>query len=160
MLLFYAFGMFDADAICTKVQCTARWADLTTLRRLLYATVQHTAAVRNLSEALMVLTGFMAQHQVHRSSTAQSSSTSSSNPSPSPTNAAEELLNANVLPHLMSPEAKLEYRTYLIGVLLNHLFLPSARRSQLFDSRDSAKRWIVFFCILYFFEKNKYIVGR
>ncbi len=47
--------------------------------------------------------------------------------------AAEELLNANVFPHLVATETKLEYLAYLVGTLLNHLFLPSARQSHFFD---------------------------
>lgn len=126
ILLFYAFGVFDLDAVCAKVQKTSRWADLPTLRRLLYATSQHTAAVRNRGEALSVLSGFMAQHH-HPGNAAAAAA------HPSPSSAAEELLTANVLPHLTTTDAKLEYLAYLIGVLLNHLFLPAARNSHQFD---------------------------
>ncbi len=158
ILLFYAFGVFDLDAIGVRVQRTARWADLPTIQRLMYATIQHTAAVRTRGEALMVLSGFMAQHQqqqyannnnnsaaARKSASASASASSSSTSAPpapapapavsssSPSDAAEELLFANVLPHLTSTDAKLEYLAYLIGLLLNHLFLPSARRSNLFD---------------------------
>jgi DNA-directed RNA polymerase beta subunit len=128
-LLFYAFGVFDADAIGARVQRTAQWADLPTLRRLLYATVQHTAAVRNRVEALTVLAGFMTQQQTH----SRHGGARSTNATTSPATAAEELLSANVLPHLVTTENKLEYLAYLVGTLLNHLFLPSARQSHFFD---------------------------
>lgn len=132
--------MFNLEDICAKVRRTARWADIATIQRLMYATIQHTAAVRSRSEALVVLSGFMAQHQAGGSG-GDTSRKSTTNPSPSPNDAAEELLIANVLPHLTSTDAKLEYLAYLIGLLLNHLFLPSARRSNLFDKDHMGIRW-------------------
>lgn len=48
--------------------------------------------------------------------------------------ATEDLLNANVLPHLVSTDMKVQYLAHLIGVLLNHLFVPEARRSQQYDN--------------------------
>ena len=47
--------------------------------------------------------------------------------------------NANVLPHLTSPERKVEYLAHLIGVLLNHLFVPACRASQQYDATGAGK---------------------
>ena len=59
LLLFYAYGVMDRDTICTMIRRTAGWADVPTLRRLLYATQQHTAAVRDRSEAMAVLVRYV-----------------------------------------------------------------------------------------------------
>lgn len=64
LLLFFAFGIVDIDTVCAMVQRTSTWADMTTLRRLLYATHQHTAAVRTRDEALAALTRCMAPQQL------------------------------------------------------------------------------------------------
>jgi hypothetical protein len=58
-------------------------------------------------------------------------------------NATEDLLNANVLPHLSQPDMKVAYLAHLVGVLLNYLFVPSARRSLQFD-KDHMGTWDLF----------------
>ena len=114
LLLFFAYGVTDMREIYRLVRRTAQWADDTTLRRLLYATQQHTTAVRDREDALATLTRCVQQHP------AASSSTSRSN---NPISAVADLLirgqftvgnyprlpNANVLPHLTSTESKVCY---------------------------------------------------
>jgi hypothetical protein len=77
LLLFYAYEpghtserrhvachrIMDINEICVLIQRTCRWATVDTLRRLLYATQQHTAAVRDREEALAVLTRCMTTGQ-------------------------------------------------------------------------------------------------
>jgi hypothetical protein len=126
LLLFYAFGVVDNAVVYALIRRTASWADIPTLRRLLYATQQHTIAVNNQREALSVLTKIILQHNSTTSTTIQSGSVN-------PQAATEDLLNANVLPHLTTTEGKVHYLAHLIGILLNHLFLPSARRSSQYD---------------------------
>lgn len=101
LLLFYAFGMTESARIVALVQRTARWADAATVRRLLYATQQHTAAVRTRAEALAALAAIL---PAHGHST------------------AAELLAANVLPHLPGGERKCRYLAHCLGLLLTHLF--------------------------------------
>jgi hypothetical protein len=43
LLLFYAYGLTDLDAICARICKTARWADAATVKRLMYATSQRPA---------------------------------------------------------------------------------------------------------------------
>lgn len=158
MLLFFAFGLTDVDAICDRIRRTARWADTPTLRRLLYATSQHTAAVRSRDEALAVLTRCIARPPAAPTTTPGTSVGSTittaavarnnalmaggvsatedllARPAPPPRMmGARRHANANVLPHLTGVERKTEFLAYLIGVLLNHLFDPSAHASQQFD---------------------------
>ena len=122
LLLFYAYGVMDLDTICSMVQRTSQWADIAALRRLLYATQQHTAAVRDRGEAIAVLVRCASNGGPPRPG----------QPAPSPAS-VEDLLNANVLPHLPQPRAKLRFLAHLVGILLNHLFLPTARGSQMYD---------------------------
>ena len=44
-----------------SIRCTARWSSLEVLKRLLYATRQHTCTVRSQADALAVLTRCMNQ---------------------------------------------------------------------------------------------------
>ena len=53
---------------------------------------------------------------------------------PNGASATEDLLNANVLPHLPQPEMKVSYLSHLVGLLLNYLFLPAARHSLQYDN--------------------------
>lgn len=153
LLLFYAFGIVGIDAVCAMVRRTATWADMPTLRRLLYATHQHTAAVRNRDEALSALTRCMAPQQLAQGR-------GRSGPGGQRT-ATEELLapgkavvyntlwsnvtlsparSANVLPHLPLAAQKMDYLAHLVGVLLNHLFVPAGRVSQQYD-KDHMGLW-------------------
>ena len=45
----------------------------------------------------------------------------------------EELLNANVLPHLTTIKSKLHYLSHVIGLVFNYLFHPQARNSLVYD---------------------------
>lgn len=45
----------------------------------------------------------------------------------------EELLHANVLPHLSGGPSKMQFLAHMVGVLLNAMFDPVSHRSQLFD---------------------------
>lgn len=63
-------------------------------------------------------------------------------------NATEDLLNANVLPHLTHPTLKVEYLAHLIGVLLNYLYLPTARQSQQYDNLGPHFLSLTFDCIV------------
>jgi DNA-directed RNA polymerase beta subunit len=63
MLLFNALGMQDVEQVCELVHRTCHhWADREQLRRLLYSTTQHSAAVRTREDALSVLHRCMQQH--------------------------------------------------------------------------------------------------
>jgi DNA-directed RNA polymerase beta subunit len=146
LLLFYAYGVLDLEEIYRLIRRTARWADQDTMRRLLYATQQHTSNVRDHGEALAVLTRYTQLHPVVGGGRG-------GGPAAGSNAATEDLLNANVLPHLAWSRAKLEYLAHLIGLLLNpgnnwksrnitphpfvawlnHLFLSEARISQLYD---------------------------
>lgn len=140
LLLFYAYGMCDLDRIYEMIMRTARWASVDTLRRLLYVTQQHIANVHRQEDALAVLTRYIQMHPVVGPPARGGAATG--------TAATEDLLppgdnpcavsspepaNANVLPHLSRPLAKTAYLAHLIGLLLNHLFSPPARVSQLYD---------------------------
>lgn len=48
--------------------------------------------------------------------------------------------SANVLPHLPLPARKMDYLAHLVGVLLNHLFVPACRVSQQYD-KDHMVLW-------------------
>ena len=101
------------------------WASIATIRRLLYATQQHTSTVQNSVEAVAALSRCIAQHNQ------QGTFKSGSSVGP---NATEDLLNANVLPHLSLPQTKVHFLAHLVGVLLNYLFTPAARRSMQYDN--------------------------
>ena len=64
---------------------------------------------------------------------------------PNGASATEDLLNANVLPHLPQPEMKVSYLSHLVGLLLNYLFLPAARHSLQYDKDHMGIRNL-FFC--------------
>jgi hypothetical protein len=51
--------MMDIQAICKLISHTCTWADTKMLTRIMYATQQHTAAVRDRNDALAVLTRCM-----------------------------------------------------------------------------------------------------
>ena len=64
---------------------------------------------------------------------------------PNGASATEDLLNANVLPHLPQPEMKVSYLSHLVGLLLNYLFLPAARHSLQYDKDHMGIRNLFFF---------------
>ena len=77
----------------------------------------------------------LTQHHTHRPGGARS------NGAGSDAAATEDLLNANVLPHLSHRTAKVEYLAHLIALLLNYLFNPAARRSLMYDKDHMDPRW-------------------
>lgn len=124
-MLFLAYGYTELDEVCDMIAKTAVW-EVSVIKDLLYVTLQHTAAVRTQAEAIQVLSQYM------MSGPATGSNTRSSNASSTP-GAVEDLLHANVLPHLALPEAKMQYLAHMVGVLLNHIFDPRSRESMLYD---------------------------
>ena len=132
MLLFNALGMQDVDHVCALIHRTCHhWADRDQLRRLVYSTTQHSAAVRTREDALSVLHRCMQQHVASN----QGGGAMRAVP-PSGADglvAAEELLNANLLPHLTQTHHKTEYLAHMVGILLNHMFWDKARRTQVYD---------------------------
>jgi DNA-directed RNA polymerase beta subunit len=99
--------------------------DVATIRDMLYVTLQHAASVRSRAEALELLAQY--QHtgnsQRHQGATQGASATSP----------VEDLLHANVLPHLAHPQTKIAYLAHMVGILLNHMFDPTWRTSQQHD---------------------------
>ena len=134
MLLFLAYGYEDIGVVCRMIARTARW-DAETIRGMLYVTMQHSAMVRTREEALRVL----AQHVAAGPSSGRASSSSSRHASSSSSasspgmGAVEDLLHANVLPHLADPGRKMLFLAHMIGALLNHMFDPDARNCMLYD---------------------------
>jgi DNA-directed RNA polymerase beta subunit len=43
------------------------------------------------------------------------------------------VVNANLLPHLVQTQHKVEFLSHMIGILLNYLFYDKARQSQIYD---------------------------
>lgn len=102
-MLFMAYGYLDVDEVCTMIARTAVF-DVPTIRDMLYVTLQHAASVRTREEALDLLNQYMQSgnsatphHPRHQSTAAASSTTS----------LVEDLLHANVLPHLALPKTKM-----------------------------------------------------
>lgn len=132
LLLFYAFGVVDLDEIGRLIQRTSTWASVETLVRLLYPTTQHTQAVRSQEESLKVLMRSMLQ-------TGRTDPQNASAPKHDSSCerclsvATEDLLHANVLPHLADVASKVQYLAFMVGVLLNHMFHPPSRISQYYD---------------------------
>ena len=131
LLLFYAYDIITPTDIYALIRRTSPWADDAVLHRLLYATQQHTSNVHSRAEALAVLTYYTQMHTatngVGGRSTAPATNSGNSYA------AAEDLLNANVLPHLTRPQSKVLYLAHLVGLLLNHMFVPTARASLMYD---------------------------
>lgn len=149
-MLFVAYGYVDIDVVCRMIAHTCVF-DAETVRSLLYVTLQHSAAVRTQEEAIAVLRQYMQAGPVVGGG--------SNNSAPPPASAAagptvaapavttavpghrppnpptvEELLNANVLPHLAQPATKMAYLAHMVGVLLNHVFDPESHASQQYDT--------------------------
>lgn len=127
-MLFIAYGYTDLDEVCDMIAHTAVW-DASVIKDLLYVTRQHTAAVRTQAEALQVLSNYMMAAPAGGSSLTRSSSSSNTS---SPGNIAEDLLHANVLPHLATPAAKMKFLAHMVGVLLNHIFDTRSRESMMY----------------------------
>lgn len=130
-LLFLAYGYEDLDEIVNLIARTATF-DAATIRRLLYVTVQHTVGVRTREEALGILAQYM-QAGPPTSAASNGRSRSSSRHGSHVTSPVEDLLHANVLPHLGRPVAKMAYLAHMIGILLNQMFSPDAATAQQFD---------------------------
>ena len=81
--------------------------------------------MQNSAEALAALSRCIAQH--NQQGTFKSGNAAGPN-------ATVDLLNANVLPHLSLPQTKVHFLAHLVGVLLNYLFTPAARRSMQYDN--------------------------
>ena len=105
---------------------------------------QHTSTVQNSAEALAALSRCIAQH--NQQGTFKSGSAAGPN-------ATEDLLNANVLPHLSLPQTKVHFLAHLVGVLLNYLFTPAARRSMQYD--NVGKTVVFCFIMLAFSHASK-----
>lgn len=108
-LLFLAYGYTNLDHVCGMIAQTARWSP-DVIRELLYATSQHTAAIRNPQDALQILASFIQPGTA--SATARSSTSGGAAGGGGSIAAAEELLYANVLPHLSGSEAKMQFLTH------------------------------------------------
>lgn len=130
--------MHDTGEVCALVARTCKWADTATIKRLLYPTNQHCSAVRNRTDAIATLSRCIAARGSQHCSTPA---------------ATEDLLargkcsvyclrwpNANVLPHLVTIPAKLQFLAHMIGLLLNHLFCSAARCSQVYDKDHMGHR--------------------
>ena len=63
---------------------------------------------------------------------------------PNGASATEDLLNDNVLPHLLQLEMKVSHLSHLVGRLLNYLFLPAARHSLKYDKDHMGTRNLFF----------------
>ena len=129
MLLFTAYGYTDLDFVCEMISKTAKFsADV--VRSLLYVTLQHSAAVHTQEEALVILGQFI---QNGPSSGGPSHHRNGATPT-------EDLLHANVLPHLPQPAAKMAFLAHMVGILLNHVFDPASRASQQYDKAHRRPR--------------------
>lgn len=103
-MLFTAYGLDDIDVVCKMIAQTAVWS-ADTIKRLLYVTMQHSATVRTQTEALQVLAQYMA--------------VSNKNGPVTPA-AVEDLLHANVLPHLATPQSKMMYLAHISFPLISY----------------------------------------
>lgn len=124
MLLFTAYGYTDLDQVCRMISKTAKFSP-EVVRSLLYVTLQHSAAVHTQEEALVILGQF-----IQNGPPSSTSGNSHHRHGATPT---EDLLHANVLPHLSQPAAKMAFLAHMVGILLNHMFDPVSRASQQYD---------------------------
>lgn len=123
VLLFYAFGMTDRNAIFALVQETARDHTIDDIQRLLHPTLQHAMTVNSQHDALVVLMRSTQQH-INKHGGVQKQTAAVD-----PAAATYDLLCANVLPHLSTVDNKCKYVAHMVGLILTQLLLNNVSKN-------------------------------